>query len=196
MRTGFLDFRCFCPSLYTFIDSMNCLSESGTCQAIAQQDPFVKRSRKQHCTFKQISRNVLERTTKRLPASLLHQHQQRNSRKASRKLVTCQDTQLSGPGAWGEAVSASALLVARHCRAVTIGLVLTVSNFAEHADVQGDKNVVLVADIGGTNCRFVLWRLDLKNENHERLFSKAGCSLQLLQAAVSSCFVLQQLHLT
>lgn len=37
---------------------------------------------------------------------------------------------------------------------------------------EGDKNVVLVADIGGTNCRFVLWRLDLRSGNHERLFSK------------------------
>ncbi|KAL0019295.1 hypothetical protein WJX79_007690, partial [Trebouxia sp. C0005] len=118
---------------------MNCLSESGTCQAIAQQNPSVKRSRKQHCSFKQITRNVLERVTKRPPASLLHQHQQLNSRKVSRKHVTCHASQLSGPGAWGEA---------------------------------GDKNVVLVADIGGTNCRFVLWRLDLQNENHERLFSK------------------------
>ena len=61
--------------------------------------------------------------------------------------------------------------------------------------MQGDKNVVLVADIGGTNCRFVLWRLDLQNENHERLFSKAGCSLQLLQTPVSSFTVLLQLHL-
>lgn len=35
-----------------------------------------------------------------------------------------------------------------------------------------DQNVVLVADIGGTNCRFVLWRLDLQSGNHEKLFSK------------------------
>ncbi len=92
---------------------MNCLSESGTCQAIAQQNPFVKRSRKQHCTFKQISRNGLERVTKRPPASVLHHQQQRNNRKASRNLVACQASQLSGPGAWGEAVSASVLLVVR-----------------------------------------------------------------------------------
>ena len=177
---------------------MNCLSESGTCQAIAQQNPFVKRSRKQHCTFKQISRNGLERVTKRPPASVPHhQHQQRNNRKASRSLVACQASQLSGPGAWGEAVIASVLLVVRRtAKQSPLGLFFTVSCFAEHADLQGDKNVVLVADIGGTNCRFVLWRLDLQNENHERLFSKAGCSLQLLQAAVSSVIVLQQLHLT
>ncbi len=174
---------------------MNCLSESGTCQAIAQQNPFVKRSRKQHCTFKQISRNGLERVTKRSPASVLHhQHQQRNNRKASRNLVACQASQLSGPGAWGEAVSASVLLVVRRtAKQSPLGLFFTVPCFAEHADLQGDKNVVLVADIGGTNCRFVLWRLDLQNENHERLFSKAGCSLP---AAVSSLIVLQQLHLT
>ena len=37
---------------------------------------------------------------------------------------------------------------------------------------QADNNVVLVADIGGTNCRFVLWRLDLQSGNHDKLFSK------------------------
>ena len=29
-----------------------------------------------------------------------------------------------------------------------------------------------MADIGGTNCRFVLWRLDLQNGKHDKLFSK------------------------
>ena len=31
---------------------------------------------------------------------------------------------------------------------------------------------MLVADIGGTNCRFELWRVDLKGGHHEQLFSK------------------------
>ena len=43
--------------------------------------------------------------------------------------------------------------------------------------LQADHNVVLVADIGGTNCRFVLWRLDLQTGNHEKLFSKVSRSL-------------------
>eukprot|EP00891_Asterochloris_glomerata_P007788 jgi/Astpho2/7788/e_gw1.00117.63.1_t len=38
--------------------------------------------------------------------------------------------------------------------------------------MQDDEDVVLVADIGGTNCRFVLWRLDSERGNHEFLFQK------------------------
>ena len=38
--------------------------------------------------------------------------------------------------------------------------------------MQDDEDVVLVADIGGTNCRFVLWRLDSETGNHESLFQK------------------------
>ena len=40
--------------------------------------------------------------------------------------------------------------------------------------MQDDEDVVLVADIGGTNCRFVLWRLDSETGNHEFLFQKVS----------------------
>ncbi|KAK9817143.1 hypothetical protein WJX72_010262 [[Myrmecia] bisecta] len=42
-----------------------------------------------------------------------------------------------------------------------------------HWKPQEDEDVVLVADIGGTNCRFMLWLLDFENgKDHVELFSK------------------------
>lgn len=39
--------------------------------------------------------------------------------------------------------------------------------------VQGCKETVLIADIGGTNCRFELWRIDSSGEKkHQELYHK------------------------
>ena len=41
--------------------------------------------------------------------------------------------------------------------------------------MQGCKETVLIADIGGTNCRFELWRIDSSGEkNHQELYHRAS----------------------
>ena len=41
--------------------------------------------------------------------------------------------------------------------------------------LQGCKQTVLIADIGGTNCRFELWRVDSSGEKkHKELYHRAS----------------------
>ena len=148
--------------------SMNCLSEFGARQSVVYKGSRA-RANHQHCFIRQTSINVRNQALRRSPLPASKAHQKPQARSKQRRLVRCQSSQVAGPGQWGQAVRcfscSAAFAVPRSSQST--------KPFA----LQADHNVVLVADIGGTNCRFVLWRLDLQTGNHEKLFSKVSRSL-------------------
>lgn len=40
--------------------------------------------------------------------------------------------------------------------------------------MQHDETTVLIADIGGTNCRFELWTVDGEASNHKQILKHVG----------------------
>lgn len=54
--------------------------------------------------------------------------------------------------------------------------------------MQGCKETVLIADIGGTNCRFELWRIDSSGEkNHQELYHRVSASRLCMCSLERNC---------